>query len=476
MAQQMPADNPFLNFPWGPIQMECEANDLIIEGEIPADLCGTLYRAGPNQRFRPRGEYHLFAGDGMVHAFHIAGGKVDYINRWVRTAKFNLEDMEGRAVLNAMNPFDCEPEFSDFTLTDKEGLANTAVVWHGGRLLVMEEGHQPYEIDPITLDSIGTWTFRGKLHTAMTAHPKVDPDTGEMVFFAYMATGPFAADAMVHKVNAEGILTESIHIPTPYSSMIHDFVVTENYIVIPVLPISGSLERVMEGGPPFAWEPEKGALLGVLPRHGGTAEDIRWIEMDVCFAFHFMNGYDADGKITIDACEFENAPLFPTADGESTGKAVPILSRWSIDMNDPDARVQSRHIDENESEFPQCDPRYSGKAYRHGWYTSTDGELKGNLEVNENLYNTVGHFDHSSGEVQRYSCGQAMTSEALFVPKSKDAAEGEGYLLTVTIDFETRNSSLCIFDAMNVAAGPLAKAHLSHRVPPGFHGTWRPEQ
>jgi len=475
MAQPMPADNPFLNFPWAPIQMECEARDLVIEGEIPADLCGTLYRAGPNQRFKPRSDdYHLFAGDGMVHAFHIADGRIDYINRWVRTAKFNIEDMEGRAVINAMNPFDCDPEYSDFTLTDKEGLANTAAVWHGGRMLIMEEGHQPYEIDPLTLDSIGTWTFRGKLHTAMTAHPKVDPETGEMVFFAYMATGPFASDVMVHKVNADGVLTESIHIPTPYSAMVHDFVITENYIVIPVLPICGDLERVMGGGPAFAWQPEKGAHFAVLPRHGGTAEDIRWLEMDVCFAFHYMNAFDRDGVITMDACEFEHAPLFPQADGSPTGPAAPFLSRWTIDMNDPDARVQSQRIDEFESEFPQCDPRYAGKPYRHGWYASTDGQLASTLDMNESLYNTLGHYDHETGTVDRYSCGQAMTSEALFVPKSDTAAEGEGYLLSVATDFETRTSSLYIFDALNLSAGPLAKAHLSHRVPPGFHGTWRP--
>ena len=229
MAQPMHTDNQLLKFPWGPIQIECDVHELIVEGEIHSDLCGTLYRNGPNQRFRPRGDYHLFAGDGMVHAFHIKDGKVDYRNRWVRTAKWNIEDKEGRAVINAMNPFDCEPEYSDFVLVDKEGLANTALVWHAGRLLAMEEGHPPYELDPHTLDSIGTWTFRGKLHTAMTAHPKVDPKTGEMLLFAYMATGPFAADVMVHKVNPEGILAESILLPTPYSSMVHDFVITENF-------------------------------------------------------------------------------------------------------------------------------------------------------------------------------------------------------------------------------------------------------
>ncbi|WP_101758023.1 carotenoid oxygenase family protein [Oceanicoccus sp. KOV_DT_Chl] len=476
MAQPMPKDNPFLQFPFGPIQMECDARDLVVEGEIPADLHGSFYRNGPNQRFKPRGDYHLFAGDGMVHGFHIKDGKVDYNNRWVRTAKFNIEDKEGRAVINAMNPFDCDPEYSDFVLVDKEGLANTAVVWHGDRLLALEEGHAPYELDPDTLESVGMWTFRGKLSSAMTAHPKVDPDTGELIFFAYMATGPFSADVMVYKVNPEGVVTEKILIPTPYSSMVHDFVITENYIVIPVFPITGSLDRAMVGGPPFAWEPESyGVQVAVLPRKvGATAEDVRWVEMDTNFVFHYMNGFDKDGVITIDGSQFEKPPLFPTADGEFTGAVAPFLNRWTIDLNKPDARVEFQQIDEFESEFPQCDPRYVGKPYRHGWYASPDGELKSDLKENDSYYNCVGHYDHQTKKVDRFSFGQGTTSEPMFVPKSAGAAEGEGYLLAVVTSFETKNSSLYILDALNLAQGPLAIAHLSHRVPVGFHGTWRP--
>ncbi len=474
MAEPMSKTNPFLNFPYGPLRMECEAVDLIVEGEMPPDLNGTFYRAGPNQRFNPRGEYHLFAGDGMVHAFDIRNGRVDYRNRWVRTAKWKVEDREKRNVINPMNPFDCEPEYSDFVLTDKDGLANTAVVWHGGRLLVMEEGHPPFELDPATLESIGSWNFRGKLQTAMTAHPKIDPNSGEMVFFAYMATGPFNADVMVHKASADGQLTQSIHIPTPYPAMVHDFVITENYIVVPVLPITGSLERAMEGGPAFAWEPEKGIHIAVLPRTATSADEATWLSMDICFAFHFMNAFEEDGVIHVDACQFEHAPLFPTADGESTGRAAPHLHRWSADMNADEPRFVSTPLGNIECEFPQCDPRYVGRAYRHGWYTSPDGSVKSDLVENQNVYNTVGHYDHETGTETRYSCGNAMISEAIFVPRSEDAAEGEGYLLTVVTSYDTHSSSLWVFDALNIGDGPLARAQLSHYVPAGFHGGWRP--
>ncbi|MFK8020574.1 MAG: carotenoid oxygenase family protein [Pseudomonadales bacterium] len=474
MAQPMPLDNPYLNFPYGSIRMECDAGDLIIEGEIPADLKGSLYRNGPNQRFTPRGDYHLFSGDGMVHAFHISDGKVDYRNRWVRTAKWKAEDREGRNVINPMNPFDCDPSYSDFVFTDKDGLANTAMVWHADRLFALEEGHPPYELDPVTLESIGSWNFRGKLHTAMTAHPKVDPVSGEMIFFAYMASGPFESDVAVHKVDSDGLLTESISIPTPYPAMVHDFVMTENYIVLPIMPITGSLERAMEGKPPFAWEPDKGVHVGILPRHGGTADDVRWLEMDPSFAFHFMNGFDQDGVITIDCCLFDHAPLFQTPDGETTGKAEPFLTRLTMDLKDPEARVVTTRIGNIESEFPICDPRFAGRTYRHGWFTAPDGALPSTMEDSDSFYNVLGHYDFETGESDHYSFGQDMPSEALFVPKSADAAEGVGYLLSVVTSFETRTSRLCILDAMNLAAGPIAVAHLSHHVPSGFHGLWRP--
>ena len=106
--------------------------------------------------------------------------------------------------------------------------------------------------------------------------------------------------------------------------------------------------------------------------------------------------------------------------------------------------------------------------------TTPDGDMPSGMKENDSFFNVVGHYDHETRAEDRYSCGQAMVSEALFVPKADDAAEGEGYLLAVVTSFDTRNSSLFIFDALDVASGPVAKAHLSHRVPPGFHGTWKP--
>lgn len=469
MNQAMP-ENRFLQGAFAPIHQEYSHSKLEITGEVPQELNGSFYRNGPNVQFPPRGDYHLFAGDGMTHAFHIADGQVGYRNRWIETAKFKIEAEQGRSVIDAMNPFNCEEEYVEFVLTDKEGLANTACVWHGGKMLILEEGHRPFEVDPITLQSIGSYDFDGKLTTAMTAHPKIDPVTGEMVMFAYMASGPFESDVGLHKVNRDGVLTESHTIKTPYPAMVHDFVVTENYILFPIFPLTGSLERAMQGQPPFAWEPEKGASIGIMPRHGGTADDVRWVECDPFFVFHFMNGYDQNGQITVDACQFEHAPLFPTADGQETGEVEAVLNRWSIDMNLESPKVKADQIDDLKSEFPICDPRYAMNNYRHGWHAAPDAP-------DGDMYNCLAHFDHGTGKSEYFSFGDrsyTYTSEAIFVPKSDEAPEGDGYLLAVVTDLRSDESALKILDAQNVTAGPIASAQLGHRVPVGFHGGWRP--
>ena len=470
MAQPMPTDNPMMLGPFAPIQMECDAPDLYIEGEIPQDLYGSFYRCGPNMQFAPRSaDHHLFGGDGMVHGFHIENGKVRYNNRWVRTAKWKMEHELGRNVVNPMNPFDCEPEFSDFVFTDKEGLANTAAIWHGGRLFVMEEGHLPMIIDPHTLATKGCWDFYGKCRTAMTAHPKIDPKTGEMFFFAYMAEGPFSPDVTVYTVSPEGLITNSVTVETPYPAMVHDFMVTDNFIMIPIMPLTGDLERAMVGGPAFAWEPDKPTVIGLLPRHEGSNENIRWVESDTRFMFHIMNGFDTDDTFICDVCESERAPLFPSPDGTPSDNLGAHLHRWSVDLNDPGSRLKSERINELESEFPQIDPRFTMSDNRYGVFITPEDP-----NVEEVFYNAVCRFDHQTGAVERYNFGSGrVTTEAIFVPRSETAEEGDGYILSVVFNPESQTSELDVFDSQDVKQGPVGVAKLSHRVPMGFHGAWR---
>jgi carotenoid cleavage dioxygenase-like enzyme len=467
MAQAFP-NHPNLIGGYAPIHMECDAADLIIEGEVPKDLYGTFYRNGPNPQFAPRGDHHWFAGDGMVHAFHIENGRVSYKNRYANTVKFKAEGNVGRSLFNAFNPMDHDPSVAAL---ETDGVANTNIVWHAGKLLALEEGHAPFELDPVTLASKGPWKFNEKLVGPMTAHPKIDPENGEMIFFGYSADGMLSEKMSYHVVNRDGILIDSQFFDAPYAAMVHDFMVTRDFVLFPIMPLTASMERAMNGQPAFAWEPEKGNQIGVM-RRGGKVEDIRWFKNDASFVFHPMNAYNAGDIITCDVAEYGQAPLFPNVDGSAgdSKKMNATLNRWTLDLgaNTDDYKVQT--LDDVSCEFGRLDERFAGLSYRFG-YMLCNATVKSEVGT----FNNIAKVDHQTGKRDTFEMGAYMgSSEAIFVPKSDSAAEGEGYLLSNVYDGNTDKSHLLILDAENPSQGPLARAYLDHRVPYGFHGNWKP--
>ncbi len=462
-------NNPYLRGNFAPIRMECDAPDLIIEGEMPQDLNGSLYRIGPDPQFAPRdSNHHWFAGDGMIHGFHIEDGKVGYLNRWVRTPKFELERAAGESLYGAFgNPMTSDPSVHDKDST----IANTNIVWHADKLLALEEGHAPYGIDPVTLESRGYHTFDDKLEGPMTAHPKMDAKTGEMFFFGYNAKGPFTDDLSYHVVSADGTLTSSEWFKAPYSAMVHDFIVSGDYAIFPIFPLTGSIERAIAGAPPFAWEPEKGGWVGVMPRDG-SADSIRWFRASSSYVFHPMNAFNEGGKITAHVMQYEQAPLFPSPDGTPADpdKAQARLCKWTIDMDGNTDEIKEEYIDDSLAEFPRLDERFAGYNYRHGYFAAVNERHKGDT----GLFNQLAHFDLATGKKSIYEVGPAdAVSEPVFVPRSEDAPEGQGYLLATVYRGEEHRSDLVVLDAENVADGPIATAKLSHRIPFGFHGNWR---
>src|SRR5580698_5968794 len=181
-----PTDDPFLSGYYAPIHSESDEPDLRIQGDMPKALHGTLYRNGPNPQFAPRGPYHWFAGDGMIHAFHLEDGRASYRNRWVRTPKWLVEHAAGESLVGSFgNPRLTDPRAANLNSTT----ANTNIVWHAGRLMALEEGHPPFLLGPATLEPEGYETVGGQVKGPATAHPKVDPETGEMIFFGYSAKG-----------------------------------------------------------------------------------------------------------------------------------------------------------------------------------------------------------------------------------------------------------------------------------------------
>ena len=460
-----------------PIPMECDAPFLTVIGDLPRELNGTLYRNGPNPLF-PTPDAHWFLGDGMLHAFTLDNGRARYRNRWVRTAGWQAQQAAGHALGDGFGrPAPSNGENDGAEPVADEGVANTHIVWHGGRLLALEEAHLPFEVEPGTLARRGPVDFGGAESLAIagpfTAHPKIDPATGEMLFFGYGASGPLSKGMTDGSIDASGRVTRFEHFEAPYASMAHDFAVTSGHLLFPVLPLTASMARAERGMPPFAWEPEMGARVGVMPR-GGSAADLRWFEGDACFVFHVMNAWeecDARGGICIlaDVMRFDEPPLFPWPDGRPTDpeRSRARLWRWTFDLASSSNRFTQQPLADLVGEFPRIDDRRAGLANRHGWYACerADDTTRG--------YDALAHVDHRTGAhaVYQLPLGDKF-SEPVFVPRSPEAAEGDGWLLVVVFRAAENRSDLAVLEATDIARGPVALVQLGHRVPAGFHGNW----
>ncbi|WP_394778265.1 carotenoid oxygenase family protein [Undibacterium sp.] len=465
--------NYFFSGNFAPVSEERDECDLPVTGKIPEGLSGALYRVGPNPQFAPRdNNYHWFAGDGMIHAFFIDEGKVAYSNRWARTPKWQLENQAGKALFGTFgNPATSDPA----AFGTSGGTANTNVIWHGGRLLALEESHPAFELDHLTLASKGCQSFGGTMDKRFTAHPKVDSHTGKLHFFAYSPDGPGTCGMLYGVIDGSGELVHLDSFDMPYASMVHDFMVTEKHVLFPVMPLTTSIERAMQGKPLFAWEGDKSSYVGILP-HAPSTADMRWFKTDACHVFHCMNAWEEGDTITAYVMQSGVAPGLPNADGApgDAEKMAARLCRWTFDLKSGNEHFEQVFLDDLTDEFPRIDDRYCGRRNRFGFYTChADRRIRD--EAESVLYGTLACFDFETGRRQLYTLPDGdVISEPVFVPRSQDAEEADGWLLAVACRGKEQRSDLLIFEARHVNDGPIASVHLPCRIPFGFHGNWRP--
>jgi carotenoid cleavage dioxygenase-like enzyme len=442
MVAEAAAELPFhLRGNYAPVEKEVTAHDLPVEGAIPPELQGLFVRNGPNPRTPTN---HWFSGEGMLHGVRLEAGRASwYRNRWVRTRVFE----EGAIVVA-----------DDGTVDRTVGLANTHVIRHAGRTLALVESSFPTEVTA-ELDTVGTWDFDGRLSTAMTAHPKECPVTGELHFFGYGFAPPFLT---YHRADSSGRLIQSEVIEVPGPTMIHDFAITERSVIFMDLPIVFSLDRVTEARFPYAWSDDYGARLGVMPR-GGGADQVRWMEIDPCYVFHPLNAHEVDGRIVLDVARYpelwrEASERFQSA----------YLHRFTIDP--AEGSVSEEALDDLAIEFPRVDDRRTGRAARHGYAVASRSERG----VEESMQLLV-RYDLVSGSRAIHDFGAgAAASEAVFA--AAGPGEADGWLLAYVYDAARDGSDLVILDADRIEAEPVARVALPQRVPFGFHGSWLADQ
>jgi carotenoid cleavage dioxygenase-like enzyme len=455
--------------PWDPVTEEYAYDVTHITGEMPRELRGTLFRNGPSQRVEPLEGHramHLFDGDGLVHAFRIEDGLVRYTSRFVRDDSYLADERLGPSRFDFLN-FTVGDPAPDAPL---RGPHNTNVVWHHRRLMALVEADHPWELDPRTLESRGRVTFTDPpLGMAVTAHPKIDGRTGQMIIHGYQPFPPFV---QLYMVEPDGRCSLAEVVNTPYSVMMHDLAITEHYVILLLCPVLFDIRE----GKPFrdwlTWAPERGLKFGVRERTPGAP--LRWFEAPTpAYIFHPGNAYEADGKILMDACSYlDGNALLDGLATVRTGRcpdragANPFL--YELDLAGGTCR--ERQLDDRGAEFPRLDDRRVGYANRYGYAVIADGP---------NFFapgeTSIVKYDRQGGRSQYHHFGHGhLPGEPVFVPRGPDAAEDDGFVLTVVADMPSGTSYLAVLDARNVDAAPLAKAHLRHRVPLGFHGNFAP--
>jgi carotenoid cleavage dioxygenase-like enzyme len=463
-----PTDNKFLSGPFAPWTEENEAYDLEVLGQIPPDLAGALFRISSNPRFQPRNtdRYHWWEGDGMVAAVYVRDGKAAYRGRWVQTDSMRVEVAQGEAIyggfVNGGTPGRIPGE-----APSAKNVANTNVGIFDDHLIVYYEGGLPHRMHPETLQTHGTYDFHGGIDVLCTAHFKIDPATGDMLFFA--ATGPvitwYRADAKT------GMIIDSHAFEIGVPVLMHDFAVSENYAVFFVTPAQFRLDLVAQSRRGVVWDETatpNGVQIVLMDRR---THQVTWHDLGGQFAnTHFYNAYETGGDLVIDGHRINRLgnPVgrldTPVSSHDWFPPALPY--RWTVDL--ASGRAREERVSGLAGEFPRISDAYVGQPHRYGYFvttrsldpaTMTDGLARHDYRLDSTV-------------VIDGPAGLTSPSEPVFAARENSRSEDDGYLLSVWWDQQTQLSEMLVHDAADLRRTPLARVRLPSRVPFGFHGNW----
>lgn len=449
--QSKDRDHPFLTGLHAPVKEELTLTDLKVTGIIPAQLNGCYVRNGPNPfNPDPRG-HHWFIGDGMVHGVRLKGGKaLWYRNRYIRSQ--DLEEKGG-------------PKAAPGPRRGRRDMINTNIIQHNGKILaIVEAGSFPAELDE-NLETVAYTDFGGTLQVPFSAHPHEDPLTGELHAIVYDG---MAQNTVWHVVvSKDGRVSRQESIPVQDGPSIHECSITSSYVLVFDLPVTFSMKALIAGQQfPYSWNPQHKARVGLLPRNG-TAQEIVWCDVDPCYVFHVANSYEReDGVVVCDMSVHET--MF--AGGPDGPNGLPLgMERWLIDPRS--RKVERTTLDSAPQEFHRPDERYFGQPYRFAWSLGLPGP--DSAFVGEA---PIYRYDLQTGERQVRDFGPGkVPGEFVFVPRSAEAPEGDGWIMGYVVDKASQTTDLVILDAADLSAPAVASVHIPYRIPPGFHGNWLPD-
>jgi carotenoid cleavage dioxygenase len=467
---------------YAPMRFEADLHDCEVEGQLPDALDGTFYRSCVDRRYPPRLAGDIpYNADGAIDMFRFRGGHVDFRSRYVRTPRYVVERRERRALFGVYrNKYTNDPLARDLSMNT----ANTTPIVHAGKLLAMKESSPPMLLDPHTLRTIEEHDFGGRMTaSSFTAHPKIDPATGEMIAFSYEAKGDLSDDLAVHFFAPDGTLTRSVWLKCPVVSMMHDFMITADHVILPTTGMVTSEARLLAGENHWAYDPTVPAWVGILPRNG-TAQDVRWFAgpPDRAMLIHATNARTQGHKVILDApvARGNFNPQFPNADSSPFDHEARknTIRRWTFDLDTGAWDEEILFPGVTPTSFTRMDDRYITQPFRWSFNLLTDPALPWDESRAGPLgsqWNAWYRFDHDQGSYEAFSAGPTHTLlEPQFVPRSAEAPEGDGYVIGVANNLATMTSELVVVDAQHFAAGTIARVKLPFRLHMQVHGWWVP--
>lgn len=483
----------YLQGNYGPISKESDRVKVdVADGSLPDALLGGVYaRNGPNPHFAPVDQYHWFDGDGRVHsvAFDAGSAHASFSSKWVRTKAFQFENSIGKSwyygLADLGSLFKLLVEGVRSSIFGNSALskvsANTSLVFHDRRLLALVENGVPHYIAVQTLETYGKYDFDGKLKHPFTAHPKVDPITGEMLSFGYQFGQLPAVQYFV--VSKDGAKAPSVPITLKDSRsvMMHDFAFSKSYAIFLDLPYIFSLKQLMTFRPPLGFQPETGARIGVLPRNDPDESRIKWFDIKSCFAFHVANSWEDGNKVVVIANRYEEFALENLSSAATEKEKLRgTLYQWTLDM--VTGAVEEKTLVQRAGDFPVCDEQNRwGYKTRFLWYAGSGDQNQKMASFSKILKvdlkdNSVLEFElpagHHNDEFVFVNANPAHLQYRGDYDESRNATapDDNGFLVGFVYDSTSNSSYLMVLNAATMKQ--QARIALPHRIPHGFHGKW----
>jgi carotenoid cleavage dioxygenase len=459
-----------------PSRVECDVYDLVVEGNLPAEINGTWYQSVPDPEYPPLlGHDTYLSGDGMVRMLRFENGHVDLKQRYIQSERLKNERKARRSLYGLYrNPYTDDPSVRG----KGRGVYNTTPIFHGGRLLALKEDNRAMEVDPDTLETLGEWNYKGKLRSqTMTAHTRPDPATGELYFFGYEASGLASRDVAFCVANRDGELIREEWFEVPYCALMHDFALTKEHAIFPVFPHTADLARIKAGGPHWIFEPNRDSFVGIMSR-AGTVRDMRWFRGPARSAFHFMNAYTEGNRVHLDFGVSNTSP-FPFIREASNIHIKPEemagdLVRWSFELAKPGEKWEETILGPS-GDMPRVADKDMLVDYSVAYYQTFDPTVAPPLIAGPvgAGFNTILRIEPKNGKVQRLPMDHRSTvQEHAHVPSKIPGHEG--YLIFLVDRHDEFQTEMFVVEAQHLARGPIARIKIPLRLRVGVHGNWVP--